>query len=389
MFRHRVRLWVVAFCATFLLFLSPGSRAKADPGAQSARQADPAAGIPGDKSAGASPNAAHEVNILAVVRDKKGKPVAGLTKEDFTLTEDGHAEALQACNGAAGLPVALGLLFDTSPRQNRVLDGERAATHTFVDTTLREDTDKAFLIHFDREVELLQDFTPSRPKLEQALALLQIASSTTSNSPDDDSAQGRGGRGGGRYHHGSEAQLYDAVYLASNELMRKQPGRKILILLSDGVDRGSKKSLDGALEAAQSADIVLYSIFSKNDDASEGGGNRGGFGFPGGPGMGGGMGRHGGGRGYPPSQGESLPDGKKVLERMSAETGGRLFEVSKKLAVDEIYSSIEEDLRNQYNISYLPSQADDAGGCRRILLSSTKKDAVVQARSSYCSESSR
>lgn len=333
------------------------------------------------------------VSMLATVRDKHGSLIRNLTKDDFVLEQDGHPQTISYFAKESDLPLTLGLLVDTSMSQRRVLDQERSASHAFLDHVLREDKDKAFVIHFDHEVELLQDLTAAQQKLEQALDEVQTSAASQSSgnsSPNDDSGQGPPRRGGGRYFHGGGAQLYDAVYLASNELMEKQPGRKILIVFSDGVDRGSKETLDNALESAQRANTILYAILDKENEAYEGGGNRGGFGFPGmgGP-MGGGMGRRGAG-GYPPSQQESRPDGKKVLQRMSGETGGRLLDVSKKLPLDQIYSSIEEDLRSQYNISYTPAPAEENGaGCHKIQLTSKKKDAVVQARSSYCSESGR
>ncbi len=145
--------------------------------------------------------------------------------------------------------------------------------------------------------------------------------------PDPNSGRG-GGRGAGR--RGGGTLLYDAVFLASDELMQKQPGRKALIVLSDGVDMGSKESLESAIESAQRANTIVYSVLFKDDEAYGNGG--GGFGRTGIsiPGMGGpGMGRGGmgGGRGrrFP----EEHADGKKVLERISKETGGRMFEVSK------------------------------------------------------------
>ena len=328
------------------------------------------------------------VNVFATVRDKKGNLVPDLTKDDFTLSEDGRPQSIHYFAKDTDLPLTLGLLVDTSLSQRRVLDQERAASRAFLDQMVRENTDKAFIIHFDREVELLQDLTSSHQKLEAALDLLQTPQfnqSPDSNSPD--SGPGQGGRGG-RGFHGGGTLLYDAVYLASNELMKKQSGRKALVILSDGVDRGSKETLQYAMETAQRADTIVYSILFKDDEAYQSGG-RGGFGFPGtgGPGMGGGMGRHGG-RGYPPQ--ESRPDGKKVLEQISQPTGGRLFEVSKKLPIDQIYAQIEQELRTQYNLGYTPDRAQGtAAGYHKIQLTTKKKDLVVQARDGYYSEAGR
>jgi VWFA-related protein len=162
--------------------------------------------------------------------------------------------------------------------------------------------------------------------------------------------------------------LYDAIYLASNELMKKQQGRKALIILTDGVDRGSKESLNTAIEAAQRGDTEVYSIYFKGEHGGGGGGNSGNGGYPGGhhggyPGGGGGYpggggGYPGGGGGYPRGGGgqpEPREDGKKILAQISGETGGRLFEVSKKETVDQIYATIEEELRSQYVLGYTPA----------------------------------
>jgi VWFA-related protein len=333
------------------------------------------------------------VNVLATVRDKKGDVVANLTKDDFTLTEDGRPQDIRYFTKESNLPLTLGLLVDTSLSQSRVLDQERSASHTFLDQIVREDTDKAFIIHFDREVELLQDLTASHQKLEDALGLLrtpQFDESANNNPSDPSQDQGRGGRGSGRHGHGAGTLLYDAVYLASDELMKKQTGRKALIILSDGVDRGSKETLESSIESAQRADTIVYSILFKDDESHQGGGNHVGFGLPGmGGGMGGGgMGRHGGGGGYP--QQESHPEGKKVLDQISRQTGGRLFEASKKLPVDQIYAQIEQGLRSQYNLGYTPARAEgSAAGYHKIQLAAKNKDLVVQTRDGYYSDAGR
>src|SRR5579863_1069818 len=112
------------------------------------------------------------VNVLVNVRDKQGKIVHDLNKDDFTLEEDGRAQTIKYFAQQTDMPLTLGLLVDTSGSQRRVLDQERSASHSFLDSMLREDKDKAFLIQFDHEVELLQDLTSSRQKLESALELV-------------------------------------------------------------------------------------------------------------------------------------------------------------------------------------------------------------------------
>jgi VWFA-related protein len=312
------------------------------------------------------------VKMLASVRDKKGHLVNNLTKDDFAVDQDGHAQTITYFAQESNLPLTLGLLVDTSMSQRRVLDQERSASHTFIEQVLRDDKDKAFVIHFDYQVELLQDLTSSRQKLEASLDELGAPqfSRTRSSDPDD------GGRGSSG-HRGGGTLLYDAVYLASNELMKKQQGRKALIVLTDGVDRGSKETLQQAIETAQRADTLVYSILFAD---KEGYGN-GGYGGPhmGGGGMGGG-GMGGGHHRYPQ---ESRPDGKKVLQQMSKETGGQFFEVTKKQTVGDIYDAINEELRNQYGLGYVPAKSDATPGYHKIHLTVKEKDLTVQTRDGY------
>jgi VWFA-related protein len=343
------------------------------------------------------------VTLPVTVRDKHGKIVRDLTKDDFTLQEDGRPQTIRYFSQESNLPLTLGLLVDTSRSQTNVLDAERNASRSFLDQMLVQEKDKAFLIHFDREVELLQDLTSSREKLQVALELLKTPSDRgSSNDPrsnDPNDSDSRSGSGSGS-HHGGGTELYDAVFLASNELMKKQQGRKALIILSDGVDRGSKTYLESAIESAQRADTVVYSIYfadSHHEDRNEGqrrggGMGRGGGGWPGGggggwpgggggyPGGGGGRGGPGGGQRHPE---EARTDGKKILERISRETGGRFFEVSKKESVGEIYSSIVEELRTQYSMGYTPDKDSAASGYHHVTLAVKRKDLTVQTREGY------
>lgn len=329
------------------------------------------------------------VNVPATVRDKHGKIISNLGKDDFVLEEDGRPQTIRYFAHDTDLPLTLGLLVDTSMSQRRVLEDERHASYVFLDQMLHQPKDVAFVIHFDHEVELLQDLTSNRQKLESALQALQVSQSNSSSQPtgsqggNGGSSNGSGypgGRGGGRrnggggFGGGAGTLLYDASYLASDELMKKQQGRKALIILSDGVDRGSKYGLETAIETAQKSDTVVYAILFKDDESNNRGFN-GGFG-------GGGMGRRGGGQRFPQ---ESRPDGKKILERIAKETGGRLFEVSKKQPIDKIYESIAEDLRNQYNLGYTPDPPGAEGSFHKITLKAKEKDMTVQARNGYYS----
>ncbi|HXW56358.1 MAG TPA: VWA domain-containing protein [Candidatus Cybelea sp.] len=308
------------------------------------------------------------VTVATTVRDKKSQIISNLTKDDFQIDEDGRPQAIIYFAREKDLPLNVGLLVDTSMSQRRVLGDERTASATFVDRVLRADMkDQAFLIHFDREVELLQDLTTSQKKLDDALNLLET--------PELE----RASEGGDKSYHGGGTLLYDAVFLASDELMRKQQGRKALIVLSDGVDRGSKESLQNAIDAAQRANTVVYSILFKSDEPYDGGygGHHVGWGGTGGPGM--------GGHRYP-QQREQRPDGKKILDRISKETGGRLFEVSKKQPVDQIYAQIEQELRDQYILGYVPDKSSTSDDYHKIQVSTKQKDLTVQAREGYYSQ---
>jgi VWFA-related protein len=316
------------------------------------------------------------VSVLATVRDKHGKIVSNLTKDDFQLDEDGRPQTINYFAHESDLPLRLGLLIDTSLSQRRVLDQERSASYSFLDKLLRQDKDSAFVIHFDREVELLQDFTPSRPQLQAALQKLSTPQLDGGGGSSSGGGNGGGGGGGrGRGSRGGGTLLYDAVFLASDELMSKQQGRKALIVLSDGVDHGSKETLAEAIATAQRADTIIYSILFADEEEN--------YSRPGGFGMGGRGGGMGGGRGggrYPPQ--EQRPDGKKILEQLSKETGGRMFKVSKKETVDAIYAEIDEDLRNQYSLAYTPDKGNTVG-YHKIHLVAKPKDMVVQARDGY------
>src|SRR5664279_4235486 len=291
------------------------------------------------------------VNVLATVRNKQGQIVNSLTKDDFKLDDDGKPQTIRYFAKVTDLPLTLGLLVDTSLSQRTVLEQERTASYTFLEDLLREWKDKAFVVHFDSEVELLQDLTSSRPKLEAALQKLEIGSRQQSQSGSDPTST----------HMVGGTLLNDAVFLAADEIMSKQQGRKALIILSDGVDQGSKVSLTRAIEAAQRADTLVYTILFADPRAYNNmagghpGGGHGGVGFPGGGYPGGGYpggGRHGGGYpgggypggGYPGggNPGGGSPgggrggrshgghaDGKQVMERLAQQTGGRFYEVSK------------------------------------------------------------
>lgn len=329
------------------------------------------------------------VNILATVRDKKGKIVSNLSQNDFLLDEDGKQQTIKFFSRESNLPLTIGLMVDTSGSQRNVLASERTASYQFFDQILREDRDLAFVIHFDFDVELLQDLTPSRQKLEKALDLLQVGERPQNQQqqsgpypgggqqggqypgggggggypypggrryPGGGGRRYPGGRGGGRYPGGGRrgggggTKLYDAILLAGDELMKKQKGRKALVLLTDGVDHGSKSTIFQAIESAQRSDTVVYSVLFADSR---------GFGMQGGA------------------------DGKKVLEQIAKETGGGFFEVGRSHPIEKVFATVEEELRNQYSIGYTPDQPNPNGVYRHIHLTAKGKGLVVQAREGY------
>jgi VWFA-related protein len=319
-----------------------------------------------------------EVNLLAIVRDKKGQPVNTLEQKDFVLEQDGRAQAITQFAHETDVPITLGILADTGPGQRKELADERKASTDFVNHLLRENKDKAFVLHFDKEVELLQDVTTSHEKLAKGID--QISAGEAAHG-----GGGRGGSGQGQPHYFfGGGMLHDAIFLSSDELLKGVQGRKALVLFSDGVDHDSKTSLQHAIEAAQRADTVVYCVYVASEhEQEESGMGRHGGGFPGGgPFPGGG----GGGRGRVPQSAprENKDEAKKVLQQIAKETGGRYFELTKKMTAAQIYSQIEEELRHQYSLSYTPDKADS--GYHKLHLRTQNADFTVQTREGFYSE---
>ncbi len=358
------------------------------------------------------------VYLPVVVRDGKGALVESLGKADVSLLVDGQPGEVRSFEADRNLPLTLGLLVDTGAGQRGLLDDERAASQTFLDRALTGAKDQAFVMQFAREVELLQDVTASKPKLRAALQALGTASpapGVRDAAVDADDPGERRGRAETR-----ATAFYDAVFLAADEVMRKRAGRKALILFTDGNDRSSKETLAQALEAAERGDTVVYAIYVKGEAPKQdrnvedrdrypgngypgngypGGGYPGG-GYPGGGYPGGGYpggGYPGGGYpggypggGYPRgSDTDRLPkarnDGRKILERMARETGGRLFEATKKQPVPEIYAEIEQELRAQFRLGFAPVDKAAGPGHHQVevALTGDRKKWAVQTREGY------
>ena len=338
-----------------------------------------------------------EVNLLAIVRDKKGHPANALDKQDFVLEQDGRAQTITQFAHESDLPLTLGILADTGPGERKAMADERKAGTDFVNRLLRENKDRAFVLHFDKEVELLQDVTTSHDKLARGIDQISVGdaphNSGSGRKRDDGDSQTP------HYFFGG-SMLYDAIFLSSDEVLKGQQGRKAMVLFSDGVDRDSRTSLEHAIESAQRADTLIYCVYvaaerEEQSGPGNGGGRRSGGPFPGGGGpFPGGGGPFPGGGGPFPGGGqrrgpdntprENKTDGKKILQRISSETGGRYFELSKKLTAAQVYEQIEEEMRHQYSLSYTPDKAES--GYHKLHLGTRNAELTVQTRAGFYSE---
>lgn len=325
-----------------------------------------------------------EMGLPVIVLGRRGVLVPNLTAKDFTLTDDGRTQKIERLSTQSPLPYRLGLLVDTSPRVYRAIAGERKAAGTFIDRMLPtaaktgEQDNQAFLIHFDREVELLEDFTAVCAQLHRELDEM------TPTSAESGSASAETGGDMSR----RDAQLYDAIYLASRELMQAQRGRKALVVFSDGADRGSKETQNDAVDAADRANVQIFTIYFKGETerstkSASNGGRSGGWGGIGLPNSGGGWpGGEEGKRGGAPKS-ETGVDGRKIMQQIAWRTGGVYFEAKSAEDLDRIYGKIATLLRQQYLLTYAPDKIGSDPGFRKIVLKVDKRNAKVYTCEGY------
>jgi len=281
------------------------------------------------------------VNILAAVRDRHGALIGNLSKDDFALTEDGQPQTIKYFARETDLPLTIGLLVDVSASQANLIEIERQAAYQFFSQVLRK-KDMAFLISFGEDSELLQDFTNSARLLQKGLDGLRVNSGVSGISPGPvpTASQPRG------------TVLYDAVYLAATDRLTHEVGRKAMVLITDGMDEGSKLRIDEAIKAAQKSDAVIYSIYYVDPSAYYG-------------------------RGYFGGVSDS------ALRKMSDETGGRVFHVDRKHPLQDAFKELQDEMRSQYAISYTPANDKRDGSYRRIDLRTKDRNLKVQARKGY------
>ena len=277
------------------------------------------------------------VNVLFSVRDKKGTLMPALTKDDFQVFEDGREQKIGSFTKESDLPLTIGLLVDVSRSQEALIEVERQAASQFFERVLRP-KDMAFLISFGSEAELLQDYTNSQSLLNGALRQLKVDSAAYSpiNSGPIPS-QPRG------------TILFDTVYLAADEKLKGEVGRKAIVVITDGVDMGSRVKLREALDAAHRADAIIYSVYYVDWRAY------------------GGM--------FNPSDGD--------LRKLSEETGGRVYKVDRRYTLEMIFDEIQKEMRSQYALAYSSSNPSKDGTFRKLEIKPRAKDLKVQARKGY------
>jgi VWFA-related protein len=285
------------------------------------------------------------VNVLASVRDKRGALVANLEKHDFTILEDGKPQEIKYFTRESDLPLTIGMLIDVSGSQRNLIDIEREAGSQFFSQVLRK-KDEAFLISFGEEAELLQDYTSSPKLLAEGLKQLRVSSGVGGLHPGPVPTAG-GPRG---------TVLYDAVFLAANDKLKTEVGRKAIVIITDGVDQGSRLRIEKAVEAAQKSDAVIYCI-DYSDPSAYGGG----FGM---------INLGGGG-------------GGSAMRKMSDETGGRVYKVDRKHSLDQVFKELQDEMRSQYSIGYTPANERKDGSYRKIDIKLSNKELKPQARKGY------
>jgi len=282
------------------------------------------------------------VQLFFNVKDKHGTLMPNLTKDDFEIQEDGKPQTVKYFTAESNLPLTLGILIDSSGSQLRVLDMEKEVGGAFLKQILT-DKDEAFVIDFNVDASLLQDFTRDVRRLQSALNSVKInAGFSTGPIP---------GAGGGPVPTAQQAGtvLYDAVYLSAHDMLAKEVGRKAMILLTDGQDEGSRLKIKDAIEAAQKADAIIYVLLCADRGAY-------------------------GGMGY---------SGEFDMRKLTEATGGRVINVGNKFdKLREAFDQIAAELRSQYDIGFTSTNAKLDGSYRKLEIKN-KQGYKIQARAGY------
>jgi VWFA-related protein len=277
------------------------------------------------------------VNVLFNVKDKHGTLVPNLEKDHFELLEDGKPQTIKYFSALADQPLTIGLLIDSSYSMNRTLPEEKVVAGGFLQKVLT-DKDLAFVISFDISVDLLQDLTNSMHLLREGLNKARINTNAAGMAP-----MGRPGPVPTGSGQNKGTLLFDGVYLAADEVLGRQAGRKAIIILTDGDDVGSKMRLKDAIEAAQKADVIAYVLLITDP-------------------------------GFPSNYGD--------MSKLTEQTGGRLISVSRPDKMDKAFAEIAAELRSQYTLGFSSTNPVNDGKYRRLEVKS-KDGYKIQARKGY------
>jgi VWFA-related protein len=276
------------------------------------------------------------VSVLCSVRDSRGALVNYLKKDDFIVSEEGRPQVIRHFARETDLPLTMGLLVDTSNSQVRLIGEELHAATQFLQQVIRP-ADSAFLMSFDAQTKLVMERSGSPQAIKAGLEKLRA----------DAPVPRRGGTGRPR-----GTLLYDAVYQAATERLRKEPGRKAIVLITDGADVNSKLSMIDAIDAAQKSDTIIYSIYYVDEKA------------------------------YSASEWEGRP-GRNVLREMSLQTGGRFFHVDRRLPLKKVFDQIQEEMRSQYALDFVSSDDKKDGMYRHLQVFLRQPGLTAQARQGY------
>ena len=274
------------------------------------------------------------VRLPISVLDKKGQPVAGLTKNDFLILEDKQPQQIEdfADERSESLPLYIGVLMDTSPSTAGKLKFEQESAKDFMYTMVRLRKDFIAFATFDHEIKLRQDFTNKLDLLDRAV----------------DKAK----------ELGKQTALYDAIWQFCDEKMRSAPGRRVLLVITDGDDTYSRATLRDAIDIAQRTETVIFAISTK-------------AGFSGAvPGV---------------EAGQVSDSGDKDLQRLCEETGGRAFFTGDRLALEKSLTTAAKEMHAQYFITYRPTNDRYDGQYRRIevKLANNRDGLKVRTRRGY------
>jgi VWFA-related protein len=258
------------------------------------------------------------VNIVFTAADKKGRPVPGLKADDFEVFDNRQPQKIEffsELGKSSEVPLTIALLIDTSGSVKDKLEYEKATAAEFFKEILRPKKDLALIIQFDSEVNLVQDFTQSYEALLDALESLRAGNSTS---------------------------LYDAVYLAAEEKLKYEAGRKVMVVVTDGDDTSSKVTKEEAIDAAQKGDVLIYGIGVQTEDSSFG-----------------------------------------ALKKFAEETGGAFFSPhAKRAEIQAAFRSIREDIQGQYSLAYSLNGRKD-GSFHTIDIRCKVRGVRIRARKGY------